>query len=114
MKEADSLLRQPPDLTAWANETLKSKSGIEPVPFSDSDFKLKQFGIALSSMNEVDSITAKVISEKLNLDFILFTKIGYLKENFEQTSSNYDFKAPSSGQEHYGGANFCSRGAACL
>lgn len=81
------------DLTAWANETLKSKSGIEPVPFSDSEFKLKQFGIALSSMNEVDSITAKVISEKLNLDFILFTRIGYLKDNLEQTnSSNYDLK----------------------
>lgn len=80
------------DLTAWANETLKSKSGIEPVPFSDSEFKLKQFGIALSSMNEVDSITSKVISEKLNLDFILFTRIGYLKDNFEQTSSSYDFK----------------------
>lgn len=81
------------DLTAWANETLKSKSGIEPVPFSDAEFKLKQFGIALSSMNEVDSITAKVISEKLNLDFILFTRIGYVKDNLEPTnSSNYDLK----------------------
>lgn len=81
------------DLTAWANETLKSKSGIEPVPFSDSEFKLKQFDIDLSRMNKVDSITAKVISEKLNLDFILFTRIGYMKDNLEQTnSSNYDLK----------------------
>lgn len=63
------------------------------MPFSDSEFKLKQFGIALSSMNEVDSITAKVISEKLNLEFILFTRIGYLKDNLEPTnSSNYDLK----------------------
>jgi hypothetical protein len=82
------------DLTAWANETLKSESRIEPVSFSNSEFKLKQFGIDLSGLNELDSITAKVISEKLNLDFILFAKIGYLKDNLDAgaNSSDYDMK----------------------
>jgi hypothetical protein len=78
-------------LTTWANETLKSKSGIDPVSYSDSEFTLKQFGIDLSAMNSVDSTTAKLIAEKLNLDFILFTKIGYLKDNLETGANNSDY-----------------------
>lgn len=82
------------DLLGWANAELKSKSLIEPLAYSDSEFKLKQFGIDLSRMNSMDSTTAKIIAEKLNLDFILFTRIGYLKDNIEVevNNSDYEFK----------------------
>lgn len=82
------------DLLGWANAELKSKSLIEPLAYSDSEFKLKQFGIDLSRMNSLDSTTAKIITEKLNLDFILFTRIGYLKDNIEVevNNSNREFK----------------------